>query len=254
MKKALVRSGVVVVLLLPVAAADKPGELTNETQQKVRALAEERDSGLMDILLPEQALNQTVPVASLPQTVTADAESWIRKVVRSKWLPSDISGRLVAAKDLKLLEKKDPNGIAFMTYEGDFLLLDFEVAGHAIHVQESGGHVSIRVDLPQPIAIEEDPPGAIRRCLAEFLNIPADELAALDLQVERHGPLYAVFMVWRPPPSPVPDSPDGEVWNHLHWWERLTVCTDGRFFFVCAPEREPGYYKPQAKPGLRDRF
>jgi hypothetical protein len=254
MKKTLVRSVVVVVLMLPVAAADKPGDLTSETKQKVRALAEDREPGLVNILLPEQALNQTVPVASLPHTVTADAESWIRKVVRSKWLPSDIAGNLVAAKDLKLLEKKDPNGITFMTYEGDFLLLDFEVAGHAIHVQESGAVVSMRVDLPQPVAIEEDPPGVIRRCLAEFLNIPADELAALDLQVEQHGPLYAVFMVWRPPPSPVPDSPDGEIWNHLHWWQRLTICTDGRFFFVYAREMDRGYYSPRAKPGLPDRF
>jgi hypothetical protein len=235
------------------ARAEHPPGLTADVKAKVTALADQQSSDFSAILLPEQAIPESVQVASLPEAVRTNAVAWIRKVVQSKWLPSDIEAKFLAAKDLKLSEKKDAHGVVFSEYKGDFLLLDHQVEGYAIHIAEYG-HVSVRVDFPTQVSISNDPSAFIKKWLAELLNVPPTARDTLDIHAAYSPPFYTVLLHGGPLTPTRPASKEGYIWNDTSWWERLTVCTDGRFFFVQVPELEPGYYNPQAKPGLPDRF
>ncbi len=230
-----------------------PSILTTQSKEKVLSLANKQPK-LMDILLPDEKKGTAESITVIPAPITSNAVYWIKKVVRSQWLPPDIKENLIALKDVKQLEKKDKHGVVFSERKGDFLVLDYKIMDHAFHIQESGVSVSLRVDLPKEVSVSSDPSGFIKKCLADFLNIPSDALGTLDIQVEKDAPLYTVFSTDISPRSILPVTTDGKLRNESHWWERMIICTDGKFFFVYASEVEPGSYSPQAKPGLPDRF
>jgi len=215
-----------------------PSVLSEQSKEKVLSLADKQPA-FMDILLPEQSGVQVVTVSSLPKTTIRKTVSWIQKVVQSRWLPADLGAELVAAKDVKQWEKKDKKGVVFSERKGDFLLLNYNMPNHIIHIQESGASVSVRIDFLAHQAIANDPSGFIVKCLKDFLNIPAKAMDQLHLEVAESSPLYSVSFRSKPIIS--------------DWWESLTICTDGQFFFVSVPEMEAGR-SPQARPGLPDKF
>lgn len=231
-----------------------PTALIGQTTERVQALAQEQPE-LMDMLLPEQLNATNVALSSLPTSTTSNAVYWMGTVVQSKWLPPDIPSSLGAAKDVRQWEKRDKNGVVISERKGDFLFFNYSVPGYVIHVQESGVSVSLRVDFPRPVVITDDPSSFITNCLQQFLKMPAGALASLKLDLKEEGGAYIAaprssVVASRQPVS----TTDGRILNNLHWWDRLIICTDGRVFFVQAPEIEPGYLNPHAHPGLPRRF
>lgn len=241
--------------------------LTAEAREKIRALAHPY---LMDILLPEQLDAARIPVSSVPERTTKEAAVWIRRVIEAKWLPPNIEGKLLALKDVKQWEKRDTNGVLISERIGDFLALEYEVSGYAVHVQESGVSVSLRVDFRQPRSVGDDPGAFIRECLRDFLNLSEDQVSQLQGDVKQESPVYYGYLrslrviEWEltlrklavQRPSGQSFEMNGELEERARqrqWWDRVRVCTDGRFFFVSVTEVEPGS-NPRAKGGLPDRF
>jgi len=240
MKRGLYVSLLLCGLVIVARASDVLGasKLKTESAEKIRSLADEHPA-LTDVFLPDEKQRHAVPMAVIPAHVKSNAVYWVEKVVRSRWLPRDMEGKLVALKDVKLWEKKDSRGVVFSERKGDFLTLEYEVEGHKFYIQESGVSVSIRVDLAQGEAPASDPASFIRKCLTDFLNLPAG--VTQGISVERVQPLYkATIATERTGPS--------------QWWDSLKVFTDGEFFFVTVAEVEPGSDNPRAQPGLPDRF
>ena len=247
----------IIILFFPLLGnatdSNRLSVLSTQSKEKLLSYAA-KQSKLMDIFLPDEKNVTSESMAAIPAPIKSNAVYWIKNVVRSKWLPSDIEGNFVALKDVKQWEKKDKHGVVFSERKGDFLFLNYEIMNYRFHVQESGISVSLRVDLPEEASISKDPSGFIKKYLAEMLNISPDVLRTLNIQVEKDDNLYFVFSTDMLPNSILPVSSDGKFRNESHWWERMIICTDGKFFFVNASEVEPGYYSPRAKPGLPDRF
>jgi hypothetical protein len=220
------------------ADTNKLSVLSPQSKIKMLSIADEQPK-VMEILLPEQVGFNTVPVRSLPKVTTSNAVSWIQKVVQSRWLPPNVETAFVAAKDVKLWEKKDKKGVVFSEYKGDFLLLNYSISNHTIHIQESGVTVSIRIDFAEPQPVTANPTLFAQKCLVDFLNIPIE--SAQNLSVESFPPLYKVKLVNKQPTDP------------SHWWDGLEAYIDSNFFFVTVPEIGIGS-SPRAKPGLPDRF
>lgn len=220
------------------ADTNKLSVLSPQSKVKVLSIADKQPK-VMEILLPEQSGFKTVPVRSLSKITTSNAVSWIQMVVQSRWLPPNVETMLIAAKDVKLWEKKDKKGIVFSEYKGDFLLLNYSISNHTIHIQESGDAVSIRVDFTEPQPVTSNPTLFAQKCLMDFLNIPIE--SAQNLSVESFPPLYKVKLVNK---QPIDSS---------HWWDGLEAYIDSDFFFVTVPEIKPGS-SPRANPGLLDRF
>lgn len=219
-------------------AEPKPIELKPQSKEKIRFLADERPA-LMDALIPEEKKGTPKSLALIPAPVTSNAVYWIKKVVRSQWLPTEIEVNLVALKDVKQWEKKDKHGVVFSERKGDFLILEYESGGNHFHIQESGVSVSVRVDFAVPQAVIGDPKSFITKWVTEFLNLPGG--VSLNLSVTNVPPLYKATVA------------DG-VASPQEWWDSVEVCTDGDFFFATVMEIEPVGDNPQAQPGLPDRF
>ncbi|MBU1695036.1 MAG: hypothetical protein KKC51_13895 [Verrucomicrobia bacterium] len=227
-----------VVFIAGASALGTPGELLTQSKEKIRSLSDEQPA-LMDILLPDEKQGSREPLASISASVKSNSVYWIKKVVRARWLPSDVDGSLIALKDVKQWEKKDKHGVVFSERRGDFLMLETESDGYSLHIQESGASVSIRVDFAETQAMTPDPASFIHKCLTDFLNLPAG--SSLSLSVTNFPPLYKAML------SDAEKTP-------REWWNTLEACTDGSFFFVTVAEVESGYDNPRAQPGLPDRF
>ncbi|MBN1868578.1 hypothetical protein JW916_14950 [Candidatus Sumerlaeota bacterium] len=241
-----------IILFPALAHGQTTSALTPESKAEILTLANTRGPTLKEILLPEEAV-QRIESASLPQSVKTKSAEWIRKVVRAKWLPEDLEADMFGANDVKMWETREPDGTV-SEHKYDYVLLDHNVEGHGIHVIESPSNVSIRVDFPKPREVSEDPSFFIKSRLAEFTNMPYYAFKKMDLEVVQDGPLYSAS--WRDTPTTATEaSTNGMWWNGFHWWQRLTVCTDGRFFFLKVAESEPGWFNPQAQASVGiDRF
>lgn len=219
-------------------AEPRPIELKTQSKEKIRSLADERPA-LMDALMPEEKKGTPKSLSSIPAPITSNVVYWIKKVIRSQWLPPDIEGNLVVLKDVKQWEKKDKHGVVFSERKGDFLILDYESGGNHFHIQESGVSVSVRVNFALPQTVIDDPKSFITKSVTEFLNLPGG--VSLDLSITNVPPLYMTTIA-------------DNVVNSREWWHGMEVCTDGHFFFATVMEIEPADDNPQAQPGLPDRF
>lgn len=243
--------------------------LTVQARNKIRVLADEH-SYVMDIFLSEEFDAPTVPISSIPETAKSHALAWIARIVQDRWLPADVESMLVARKDVKQWEKRDKNGILIFERIGDFLTVDYETTTHGIHLQESGASVSLRVDFPQQRPVADDPEAFIRQCLTDFLNIPQGVVSQLRGDLKQELPVYFAYLrsprvidrelAIRELARQTPPGQSFEINDELRararqwqWWDRVSVCTDGRFFFVNVVEAEPGR-KPRRRPGLPNRF
>jgi hypothetical protein len=224
------------VIVSGASAEKKPFELKTQSKDKILSLADENPV-LMDALMPEEKIGTQISLSSIPIPAINSAVNWIRKVVRSQWLPTEIEKKLVALKDAKQWEKKDKHGIVFSERKGDFFILEYELGGNNFHIQESGVSVSVRIDFASQ-DLTADPRSFISRSLNEFLNLPSG--VSLDISVTNVPPLYKATVV------------DGV--SPLEWWKSVEACTDGNFFFVAIREIDPANNRLQARPGLPDRF
>ena len=247
--------------------SQQPPAISVQARERIRVLA---DPYLMDILLPERTDVVRVPLSSVPERARKEALLWIPRVVQERWLPADFQEKLIGLKDVKHWERKNKEGIVVYEDIGDFLVLDHEMSGYGIHIQESGGSVSLRVDLPEVMPVADDPSAFIRKCLTDFLNIPPGLVPQLQGDLKQELPVY--FASLRSPRVIARDlairelgrqTPPGESFEindelraqarQWQWWDRVRVCTDGRFFFVKVLEAEPGR-RPRPRPGLPNRF
>jgi len=226
------------VIVSGASAESKPIELKIQTKERIRSLADEYPA-FMDALMPEEKKGTQKSLSSIPVPVTSNAVYWIKRVIRSQWLPPAIEGSLVALKDVKQWEKKDKHGAVFSERKGDFLTLEFESGGIRFHVQESGVSVSVRIDFAVPQTMTPDPKSFISRTLKDFLNLPLG--ISPDISVTNVPPLYKATFA------------DGGACPR-EWWSSVEAFTDGDIFFATVIEIEPACTNPQAQPGLPDRF
>ena len=221
-----------------ISAEQKTFELKTQSKEKIRSLAYDEDSIIIEALMPEEKFGIPMSQSSIPISVMNHAVSWIKKVVRSQWLPPEIENNLVALKDAKLLERKDKHGVIFSERKGDFLILEYESGGNRFHIQESGVSVSVRIDFAVLQAMTVDPKSFISISLKKFLNFPSG--VSQDLSVANISPLYKATIVDDASPR--------------EWWNNVKAYTDGDFFFIYIREIDPANNNPQARPGLPDRF
>jgi hypothetical protein len=222
------------VIASGLSAEQKPIGLKTQSKKKILYLIDKHPN-LTEALMPEEKKGIPESLSSIPIHVTNKAVYWIKKVIRSKWLPPEIEINLVALKDVKLWEKKTTVGIVLKRM-GDFLVLEYELEGNIFHIQESGVSVSMRIDFVLPQDIIVDPKSFISSSLKEYLNLPSE---VLDLSVTNYPPLFNAMDVTA-------------IKHPRDWWHSVDVYTDGKFFFVNISEIENSDNTPYL--GLPDRF
>jgi hypothetical protein len=224
------------VIVFDISAEQKPIGLNTQSKEKILSLTTKEDPGLFEALMPEDKKGIPISLSSIPIHVTNKAVYWIKKAVRSQWLPPEIEKNLVAIKDVKW-EWKDNYGDVHER-KGDFLILEYESGGNFFHIQESGVSVSVRIDLLMPKDITADPKSFISWSLKEFLDLPS---GVLDLSFSDIPPLFKATNV-----------PAGSIDPLRDWWESVVAYTDGNFFFVTFLELDNS--KGSNRFGLPDRF
>ena len=187
----------------------------------------------------------TVSLEAVPARDRIHAAAWLRRVVKPKWLPSDIESRMTALKDVGQLESRDKDGNLISQYVGDYIVGDYVISGYGFHIQDSGYMISVRVDFPQPQEVSANPSSFMRKYISDFFNVSSDSMSSVPLQISEDS---SVYMAFNPDTMRILDYEAGR-----HWWENPRIYTEGQFFFAIFPEREPDT-SPVAKPGLPDRF
>jgi len=182
---------------------------------------------------------QQVPPECIPEEVKDEGYDWIRKIIRSGWLPRNTQEILKG--ETRLLDVIPPERV-------DFLGTDYAVAGGRLCVLENGASLAILWKNPN-IQVGEDP-GKTAIFLAQcLLRIPENRVRDIKAFVRRG------------------DDPEGRLFvgilriekrskeEYRYWYNHMTVWLAPGLFYVTVAERDgtpPG--NPQANPGIRRRF
>lgn len=255
------RNGFVVCCMLlftgALSVADPSGEtkaaasLSPETRAAWRMIADESEPFLMGVFLPEARTNQTsaVRVSTIPKRALNQGIGWMKKVLKKEWVVANLEDSLWAVKDFRLWEKRDTTGQVFSQTVGDYIVAEYSTNGLSFHLADDGEGLSIRIDLSGPTALGSDSEKGIRQLVEQFIDLPAKVKPLLRSKIRTKGGLtYGRFAL--------EGLLKGEDMDQTHWWQDLTVCTDGHFFFVWVGEvdADEGPVHPQATPGPPNRF
>lgn len=234
---------------------EKPSSRLQENAKvAVKNLADENPDYL-DALVPENpsVASNSIPISAVPPEVLNTSLYWIRKVVREEWLPKNLKNVISASKDLRLREdRRDARfGLVLPCWVADYIVSHYMVWEHTVYIQENDISVSARIHFPETVGIPDNPKIFVRECIKKFINISGEELESLSYDLQRRGNLIH-GIVGKESTSTLVDG--GQIKCPNWWWHRMTICTDGSFFFVSVPERDGKPFNPQANLGLPDRF
>jgi hypothetical protein len=135
-------------------------------------------------------------------------------------------------------------------WEGDYISAQYIQTRHNISIQENGLFLSLRVDLPPGSEQAEVSDVFVGECIDRFLSFPQEMAENRSYFIEKTGPVSHGLVIVQPKAGP-----DLRTHNDVdYWWQKIWVCTDGRFLFMSVLERDGTGQSPQARPGLPDRF
>ena len=193
-----------------------------------------------------------VSLSVVPPAVVEGAASWIRRIVKERWVPTEIGEQLIAMKDWKRRERcVNAERIAFGVIV-DALITEFSRDGYNFQIQDDGKSLGVLVfplkpNGATPPIIEEYVTGSI----SKFLNVPPPKTGSLEytLKYSRIGANKKIHygQIWCEWDEQRQSS--FEASKSQTWWNRMVVCTDGNFIFFSIPEDLPN---PNLRPTARN--
>lgn len=219
--------------------------LSDAVVKAIEYLGNTEDPHYLDALLPDSIVRKEnkIAISEVPSGVIDQSMYWITKVIKKEWLPEDLKSRLHALKDVKKWEKRDKKGVVFSNLIGDYILAEYEIREYQIHIQENGAILSLFVIFPDAVVVPHQVETFIKKHTETFLNLATEKIEQMTYSLQKEGNLHCgtSFVDYE------------ENRPSVIWWQRLTLCTDGSFFFVSVSEIE-GASGSRVRRGYPNRF
>ena len=187
----------------------------------------------------------------LPPAIVEHAGSWIRRIVKERWVPTDIDEQLIAMKDWKRRGRRVYPGRVAFGVTVDALMAEYTLGGYNFQIQDDGKTLGILVfplkpNGATPPTIKEYVTGSI----AKFLNVPPPKTGSLEytLKHSRLGKnkIYygTVWCEWDEQKNSSFEASKSQT-----WWNHMSVSTDGQFIFFSIPECLPDASRRRSAKG-----
>ncbi|MDE0298632.1 MAG: hypothetical protein OXN17_08375 [Candidatus Poribacteria bacterium] len=180
-----------------------------------------------------------IDLSTLPPTIVEHAASWIRRVVKHEWLPTEM--QFIAMKDWKRRERRVlPRVIAYGVIV-DALITEFSLRGYNFQIQDDGKHLGVLIFPVKPNQIASSIEDHITNSISKFFNISPSKLGSIEftLKHSRIGANEKIYYgdVWCDWDKQKNTSCD--AFKSQTWWNHMVVCTDGNFIYLHFDERLP---------------
>ena len=176
-----------------------------------------------------------VSLSVVPPSVVDGAASWIRRIVKERWVPTEIDEKLIAMKDWKRRGRRVYPGRVAFGVTVDALMTEYTLGGYNFQIQDDGNHLGILVFPLKPDgaapSIKEYLTGTeyLTGSIAKFLNVPPPKTGSLEYTLKHsqlgennrihYGTVWCEWDAQR--------NSSFEASKSQTWWNRMSVCTDG---------------------------
>lgn len=225
---------------------------TPELSSKLDELADDHSAYLKAIWPSGGELTRyRVSLAEVSPVVVEGAASWIRRIVKERWGPTEIDEQLIAMKDWKRRGRRVyPGRVAFGVIV-DALITEYTLGGYNFQIQDDGKTLGVLIFPLKPngaaLSIEE----YITDSISKFLKMPPSKLGSLEYALTHRQPgdnnkIYhgTVWCEWDEQ-----KNSSFEASKSQSWWNRMSVCTDGQFIFFSIPQHLPNASRGRSAKG-----
>ena len=137
---------------LPPAECDINKNLrTSELSSKLDELAD--DNGIyLQAIWPSggELARYGASLSVVPPAVAEGAASWIRRIVKERWVPTEIGEQLIAMKDWKRRERRVFADRTAFGVTVDALIAEFSRGGYNFQIQDDGKYLGVLVYPVKP--------------------------------------------------------------------------------------------------------
>ena len=251
----LIAAGVVALmcaLAIPAECDINKKLRTPELSTKLDELADDH-SAYLKAIWPSggELARYRVSLAEVPPVIVEGAASWIQRIVKERWVPTDIDEQLIAMKDWKRRGRRVFPGRVAFGVTVDALMAEYTLGGYNFQIQDDGKTLGILVFPTKPDraapTIEEYLTGSI----SKFLNVPPAKIGGMvytlkDSQLGEDGKIYygQMWCEWDEQKNSSFEASKSQT-----WWNRMSVCTDGQFIFFSIPEHLPNASRRRSAKG-----
>jgi hypothetical protein len=182
-----------------------------------------------------------VSLSVVPPSVVEGAASWIRRIVKERWVPTEIDEKLIAMKDWKRRGRRVYPGRVAFGVTVDALMTEYTLGGYNFQIQDDGNHLGILVFPLKPDGAAPSIKEYLTGSIAKFLNVPPPKTGSLEYTLKHsqlgenirihYGTVWCEWDAQR--------NSSFEASKSQTWWNRMSVCTDGQFIFFSIPECLP---------------
>lgn len=245
-----------IIVAADVSFKKQPAAIKQATAERLRGkLADKIHEKIvppLDTFIVEDNLGQQILISEIPARVLNEGEEWIKRLVRSEWLPTDMRKEMQARKDVLIQEWHQPGNSGDHFQEvGDFLILDYEIKDHRILLLESGKTLTARIQLPKETDITRVAAKDILKLVSTFFTLPETAIYPDDIKIEGDDQVRSFRWITGPTQEEV--SKRFITGESLNWWFSLQLHFDGQTLLISIPEIDnPPRLSPRIT--LQDRF
>ena len=214
---------------------------TPELSSKLDELADDH-SAYLKAIWPNggELARYGVSLSVVPPSVVEGAASWIRRIVKERWVPTEIDEKLIAMKDWKRRGRRVYPGRVAFGVTVDALMTEYTLGGYNFQIQDDGKTLGVLVFPLKPNGEAPSKEEYITDSISKFLKMPPSKLGSLEYTLKHsqlgENKIYygTVWCEWD-----AQRNSSFEASKSQTWWNRMSVCTDGQFIFFSIPERLP---------------
>lgn len=183
-KRNLIAAGVVALMCALAAPAEcdiNKNLRTPEFSSKLDELADDHGAYLKAIWPSGGELARyRVSLSVVPPAVVEGAASWIRRIVKERWVPTEIDEKLIAMKDWKRRGRRVyPGRVAFGVIV-DALMAEYTLRGYNFQIQDDGKTLGVLVFPLKPNGEAPSKEEYITDSISKFLKMPPSKLGSLE--------------------------------------------------------------------------
>jgi hypothetical protein len=235
--------------------AENQGRMKPQTADKLRQKITEKSGKIyrppFETFVVEDNSGVEVPIESVPKAVLRESERWMRELVRSEWLPMNVSGLLRARKDAFVRDMPVPTGYPARKELGDFLILDYEIKAHRFLLMESGRTLTARIQFPDSKNLSTITNKEALKLISRYFTLPEDAIRPAEIVADDDDQVRSFRWVNGPNTKDIDRKlTTGE---RLEWWYRLHFYFDGQTLLISIPEI-PHPLQLVSQMGLPNRF
>ena len=254
-KRNLIAAGVVALMCALAAPAEydiNKNLRTPEFSSKLDELADDHGAYLKAIWPSGGELARyRVSLSVVPPAVVEGAASWIRRLVKEGWVPTEIDEKLIAMKDWKRRGRRVYTGRVAFGVIVDALMAEYTLRGYNFQIQDDGKTLGVLIFPLKPNGAAPSIEEYVTDSICKFLKMPPSKLGSLEYtlkhsQLGDNNKIYygTVWCEWD-----AQRNSSFEASKSQTWWNRMSVCTDGQFIFFSIPEHLPNANRGRSAKG-----